>query len=78
LHLNYHRKGYGTEALNAMTNFIFNDLVMRSIEANSDVKNTATMKLLEKCGFKKEAHFKENYFFNGTFLGGAIYCLVKQ
>jgi len=78
LHLNYHRKGYGTEALNAMTNFIFNELGLHSIEANADVKNTATIKLLEKRGFKKEAHFKENFYFDGTFLDSAIYCLVKQ
>ena len=61
-----------------MTNFFFNDLGLHSIEANADVKNIATIKLVEKCGFKKEAHFKENFFFDGTFLDSAIYCLVKQ
>ncbi|MFT6166241.1 MAG: ribosomal-protein-alanine N-acetyltransferase [Vicingaceae bacterium] len=78
LHPNFHRKGYATEALNAMTHFVFNELGLHSIEANADVKNIATIKLLEKCGFKKEAHFKENFFFDGTFLDSAIYCLVKQ
>tara|TARA_B110000046_G_scaffold88676_2_gene96798 strand:+ start:35345 stop:35638 length:294 start_codon:yes stop_codon:yes gene_type:complete len=78
LHINYHRKGYLTYALNAMTKYVFNELGLHSIHANADVKDIATMKLLEKCGFKKEAPFKENFFFDGTFLDSAFYCLVIQ
>lgn len=78
LNPNYQQKGYLTEALNALTNYVFNELGIHSIEANADVQNIATIKLLEKCGFEKEAHFKENFFFDGKFLDSAIYSLVKK
>ena len=60
-----------------MVNYMFSELGLHSIQANADVKNIATIKLLEKCGFEKQAHFKENYFFNGIFLDSAIYCKVN-
>lgn len=78
LHQDYHRKGYLTEALNTLTHFTFNQLGIHSVLADADVKNVATIKLLEKCGFKKEAHFKESFYFDGKFLDSAIYCKVKN
>jgi ribosomal-protein-alanine N-acetyltransferase len=77
LHQDYHRKGYLTEALNTLTHFTFNELGLHSVLAEADDKNVATIKLLEKCGFKKEAHFKESFYFDGEFLDSAIYCKVK-
>jgi ribosomal-protein-alanine N-acetyltransferase len=78
LHQDYHRKGYLTEALNTLTHFTFNELGLHSVLAEADDKNVATIKLLEKCGFKKEAHFKESFYFDGEFLDSAIYCKVKN
>ena len=77
IHVTHQRKGYLTESLNAMVNYMFSELGLHSIQANADVKNIATIMLLEKCGFEKQAHFKENYFFNGIFLDSAIYCKVN-
>ncbi len=61
-----------------MVSYIFNQLGLHSIQANADVENIATIRLLEKCGFEKQAHFKENYFFDGQFLDSAIYCRVNK
>ncbi len=78
LHQDYQQKGYLTEALNALSSYVFNALGLHSIEANADVYNLATIRLLEKCGFEKEAHYRENFFFDGKFLDSAIYCLVNK
>jgi len=40
-------------------------------------KNKASIKLLKKNKFRKEAHFRENYYFNGKYLDSAIYCRLS-
>jgi ribosomal-protein-alanine N-acetyltransferase len=50
---------------------------LHSLEANVDPANAASIKLLEKKGFLKEAHLKENVFFNGRFIDSAIYSLIN-
>jgi ribosomal-protein-alanine N-acetyltransferase len=70
-------KGFMSETLNAMVNFGFNELKLHSIEANVNPNNKRSIKLLEKAGFKKEAYFKEDYLFNGTYLDSEIYSLLE-
>jgi [ribosomal protein S5]-alanine N-acetyltransferase len=74
----YHGKGITTEAIQLMIDYGFNQMNMHSIEGIIDPANTASARVLEKNGFVKEAHFKENEFFNGKFLDSVIYSLVKN
>jgi RimJ/RimL family protein N-acetyltransferase len=43
-------KGYGTESAKAFLDFGFNELKLEKISAYIDVENTASQKILEKCG----------------------------
>jgi [ribosomal protein S5]-alanine N-acetyltransferase len=67
------KKGIMTEATTAVLKFGFEKLNLHSIEANLNPENIASVKLIEKLGFRKEAHFTENYFFEGKFLDSLIY-----
>ena len=78
LHSDFHRKGIMQEAITAVLNYGFNELKLHSVEANVNPENTASIKLLEKNNFVREAYFKENYFYHGKFLDSAIYSLVKS
>ena len=71
-------KGYASEALKAVLDYGFNEVKFHSIEANVNPSNAASIKLLEKHGFVKEAHFRENYYFNGKFLDSGIYSLLSS
>lgn len=51
---NYHRKGYGSEALEALLYLAFKKLKLRRCEAGVFVENPSSGKLLEKYGFQKE------------------------
>lgn len=73
----FFRNGYMTEAMKAVLHFGFNTLKLHSIEANINPANTASEVLLQHHGFIKEAHFKENYYFNGKFNDSIIYSLVN-
>lgn len=66
-------KGYVTEAIAAVINYGFEAMGLHSIEALVDPENIASCAVLEKCGFVREAYFKENEFYNGKFLDTVVY-----
>ena len=78
LHPDYWQKGLATEAGKAIISYGFSTLNIHSIEANVNPNNIASIKLLEKLKFVREAYFRENYFYNGKFLDSAIYSLVNN
>ena len=74
----FHRKGLMKEAVNALIHYGFNQLKFHSIEAKVNPVNQASINLLKGFGFVKEAHFKQNFYFNGDFLDTAIYSLLAD
>jgi ribosomal-protein-alanine N-acetyltransferase len=73
-----HNKGIATEAIKLIIQYGFEEMNMHSLEAVIDPENYASAKVLEKNGFVKEAHFKENGYFQGKFYDSAIYSLLKK
>jgi len=73
LHPDHWNKGIITEAIEATLEHGFNELKFHSIEAFLTPENIGSVRVLEKSGFKKEGHFKENYFFDGVFSDTAVY-----
>lgn len=69
--------GLMSEALTAVLRYGFHQMNLHSVEANVNPENLASARLLEKAGFRQEAYFKENYFFDGQFLDSAIFSLLK-
>ncbi len=76
LHPHHHHKGLMQEAVAALLEYGFHIMKLHSIQANVDPLNQASIKLLERNDFVKEAHFRENYYFNGVFLDSVIYSLI--
>ena len=74
----FHGLGLANEGIKAILECGFMQLGFHSIEADVNPINNASMGLLLKNGFVKEAHFKENYFFNGVFLDSTIFSLLKK
>ena len=60
-------RGYASEAIAAVVPFGFNTLGFHRVEAITRPENTASIGALEKNGFVREAHFRENIFHNGVF-----------
>lgn len=74
----YHSQGIMQEALLGMVKYGFEQMNLHTIEAVIDPRNIASRKVLEKTGFIKEAHFKENIFFDGKFLDSVHYTLFSN
>jgi [ribosomal protein S5]-alanine N-acetyltransferase len=77
LHPHYQGQGLMSEALAAVLEYAFSMMLLHSIEANTNPKNKASQKLLERAGFVQEAYMRENYYYNGRFLDSAIYSLIR-
>lgn len=71
-------KGYVTEAVKTLLDFAFNTLNFHSIEAVIDSRHIASERVLQKNGFIKEAHFKENFYYNNEFTDTVMYGLLKR
>ncbi len=69
----YHGKGITTEAVQCVVAYGFNTMQLHSIEGVIDPENEASQRVLQKCGFVKEAHFKENEFYDGKFIDAVVY-----
>ena len=72
------KKGLMKEALTHVIDTGFDLLQLHTIEANVNPENLASAGMLTNAGFIKEAHFKENYFFNGSFSDTAVYSKFRQ
>lgn len=47
----YRNRGFMTEAVYALTNWAFNERVLKTITAETDINNLASIRVLEKNGF---------------------------
>lgn len=74
----FQNKGYITEAITEVVKYGFSKMELHSIEALIDPSNIASAKVLEKCNFVKEGHFKENECYNGQFIDTIIYSRINR
>lgn len=74
----YHGKGFATEALKGTIDYLFNTLNKHRIIGSIDPQNIQSIWLLERIGFRKEAHFKESLWVNGAWVDDIIYALLKS
>jgi ribosomal-protein-alanine N-acetyltransferase len=70
-------RGLMTEAVSEVIEFAFGEMDLRSIEANITPGHKASQRVLEKLGFRNEAHFHENYFYEGWW-DSSIWCLRNK
>ena len=73
-----HGKGIATEAIRLICEYGFNHMNIHSLEAVIEPENDASARVLEKNGFVKEAHFRENEFFDGKFYDSIVYSLLRN
>jgi RimJ/RimL family protein N-acetyltransferase len=74
----YQRKSVAFEAVSRFLAYIFGDLKRHRVTATTDVKNKPSFRLLEKLGFRREAHFIQNIFFKGAWGDEFQYALLRS
>jgi ribosomal-protein-alanine N-acetyltransferase len=71
-------KGYCTEATQLMVDYLFLSKDTMRIQAQTDPRNVASQKVLEKVGFKKEGILRKNFFMRGEWRDAYIYSILRE
>jgi len=73
-----HKLGYATESLQRVISFLFETLDKHRITSSIDPLNKPSIDLVERLGFRKEAHFKESLLIDGQWVDDIIYAVLKK
>lgn len=74
----YWGQGLMTEALKSLIQYGFEHMGLNRIEASTNSKNTRSIRLAERVGFKKEGVLRKKYFYNGEYHDDIVYSLLKE
>ncbi|MEM8839630.1 MAG: GNAT family protein [Pseudomonadota bacterium] len=74
----YARQGFMSEAVRGLLPEIFDELGFHRVEAACLPKNTASMGLLEKVGFKREGYAREYLKINGSWQDHVLYAMLES
>jgi len=73
-----HGRGHGlaTEAAGAIVDFAFARYDAHRVGARLDARNDRSARVLERLGFRREAHFRENEFVKGEWCDELAYAVL--
>jgi RimJ/RimL family protein N-acetyltransferase len=71
-------KGYCTEAVGIMVDYLFLSRDTLRIQACTDTRNLASQKVLEKAGFKKEGTLRRYLFIRGQPRDACLYSIIRE
>ncbi|HTE60971.1 MAG TPA: GNAT family protein [Solirubrobacteraceae bacterium] len=78
LHPAHQGKGYATEATRALLRIGFDELGLHRIAGRLDGRNTASARVLERVGMRREACFVENEQVKGEWTDEVVYALLER
>lgn len=77
--VNHEGKGYISEAVTAVLRVLFRDMGAHRVRSECSENNTRSWRLLERCGFKREGHLRQNKKnADGSFHGDYLYGLLRH
>lgn len=71
-------KGIGKDVVKTICNYAFNELQLNRLEGGMLETNLPSLKLYEKCGWKKEGLFKQYVYKNGKYLDYFPVAILKE
>jgi RimJ/RimL family protein N-acetyltransferase len=70
--------GYATEAAHAIFGLAFHDLGLHRMIARIDPRNTASLRLAQRLGMRKEAHLVENHWHQDGWADEVDFALLRH
>jgi len=71
-------RGYATEIAHGLLDFGFGQLKLHRIVAGCWAQNPASVRVLEKAGMRREAHFREHLWFNNAWQDSFDYAILRR
>jgi len=77
--VNCEGKGYISEAVKGVLGMLFGDMGAHRVKSDCNENNIRSWRLLERCGFRREGHLRENRrSADGSFHGDFLYGLLRR
>jgi RimJ/RimL family protein N-acetyltransferase len=77
-HPDHHGKGYATEAARALLEMGFGGAGLHRMYARCAAANTASWRVMERVGMRREAHFREHIFVRGAWDEEFVYAILED
>jgi RimJ/RimL family protein N-acetyltransferase len=71
-------KGFSTEAVQVLLDFLFLSRDLVRVQAHADVENVASQKVLEKSGFSKEGTVRKSTYALGKWRDEYLYSILRE
>jgi RimJ/RimL family protein N-acetyltransferase len=78
VHPDYHGRGYATEAGNVLLRLAFEGIGLHRVIGCAEARNTASARVLEKLGMRREAHLVENEWVKGEWQSELVYAMLDR
>ncbi|MFF2277298.1 GNAT family N-acetyltransferase [Agromyces sp. NPDC058126] len=70
--------GYATESARAVLGWAFDTLDLNRVQSETDTRNAASARVLEKLGFEREGTLREDCIVNGDVSDSWVYGLLRR
>jgi len=77
-HPDHRGKGYTTEAVKLLVDYLFRAKNIVRVQAECSPENKASIRVLEKAGFTYEGLRRKAVFIQGRYLDGAMYSILRD
>ncbi|MCC3603264.1 MAG: GNAT family N-acetyltransferase [Microcoleus sp. PH2017_29_MFU_D_A] len=74
----YWREGYMSEAVNAIIEFGFREMLLNRIVGRCEVNNIASVRVMEKVGMQLEGILRQQLFVKGRYWDLKIYSILRE
>ena len=74
----YWNQGYATQALHAVIDCLFSSLPLNRLEAQHDVRNPASGRVMQKCGLTQEGFLRGRIMNKGEYIDTALYSILRS
>ena len=71
-------RGYATQALKAVIDASFTSLPLNRLEAQHDLRNPASGRVMEKCGLRQEGILRNRIVNKGEYIDVALYAVLRS
>ena len=74
----FHGRGYATEAVTEILRIGFEEAGLHRITANADARNAASVRVMERAGMRREAHFVQGSYEKGEWVDEVEYGILAD
>ena len=71
-------KGYCTEAVKTLVDYLFLSTMTERIQSGTNPKNEASQRVLEKAGFTREGILRKAFYARGKWYDEALYSILRE